>query len=260
MDREDKPVYMEDDKVVSLYVVAFEREGGNMATVPKRVDEEIWYLQIIKNFILPRDEDFGELSNLGIGPEKKKRAPAGTVAPKKNYATKAQSSRAKKVQGKKKGMHHSSDSWCDYVAVSDSLEGLAPVVVKKPKVEPRDAADVPVSTPMIPSIWNQVRSPSKKVKRRKIVDPETTGADAPLPKSPEVVTRDLEKGKFVAEDPVITITSAPVNVEENPAGDKGASSYDEDNDPLRPYETLGIITTELIQRRRHLKFIPRFEI
>ncbi|KAJ0752745.1 hypothetical protein HanPI659440_Chr09g0327821 [Helianthus annuus] len=39
MNREDKPVYMEGDKVVSLYVVAFEREGGKMATIPKKPDE-----------------------------------------------------------------------------------------------------------------------------------------------------------------------------------------------------------------------------
>ncbi|KAJ0693971.1 hypothetical protein HanPI659440_Chr15g0603431 [Helianthus annuus] len=28
-----------------------------MATVPKRADEKLWYLQIVKNFVLPRDED-----------------------------------------------------------------------------------------------------------------------------------------------------------------------------------------------------------
>ncbi|MFS7987092.1 hypothetical protein Hanom_Chr11g01018311 [Helianthus anomalus] len=38
MNREDKPVYTKDGKVVSLYVVAFEREGGKMATIPKRAD------------------------------------------------------------------------------------------------------------------------------------------------------------------------------------------------------------------------------
>ncbi|MFS8015157.1 hypothetical protein Hanom_Chr15g01353061 [Helianthus anomalus] len=104
MNREDKPVYMEYGKVVSLYVVAFEREGGKMATVPKRVDEELWYLRIVKNFVLPRDE------GLTTQP------PTGT--------------------GGKKATRHSSDSWCDYVVVSDSLEGLAPVVMKKPKAEP----------------------------------------------------------------------------------------------------------------------------
>ncbi|KAF5822881.1 hypothetical protein HanRHA438_Chr01g0032751 [Helianthus annuus] len=57
MDREDKPVYMEGDKIVSLYIVAYKRENGRMATVPKRADEELWYLQIVRNFALPRDED-----------------------------------------------------------------------------------------------------------------------------------------------------------------------------------------------------------
>ncbi|KAJ0479985.1 hypothetical protein HanIR_Chr13g0626331 [Helianthus annuus] len=36
MNREDKPVYMEGDSIVSLYVVGFEREGGRMATMPKK--------------------------------------------------------------------------------------------------------------------------------------------------------------------------------------------------------------------------------
>ncbi|MFS7956633.1 hypothetical protein Hanom_Chr07g00656851 [Helianthus anomalus] len=42
-------------------------------------------------------------------------------------------------------MRQSSDSWCDYVVVSDSLEGLAPAVVRKPKAEPWDTADIPPS-------------------------------------------------------------------------------------------------------------------
>ncbi|MFS7918825.1 hypothetical protein Hanom_Chr03g00205681 [Helianthus anomalus] len=47
-------------------------------------------------------------------------------------------------------MRHSSDSWCDYVVVSDSLEGLAPAVMRKPKLEPKDAADIPPSNPEDP--------------------------------------------------------------------------------------------------------------
>ncbi|KAJ0906254.1 hypothetical protein HanPSC8_Chr07g0303411 [Helianthus annuus] len=132
MDREDKPVYTEDGKVVSLYVVAFERGGGKMATIAKKPDEELWYHRIVKNCVLPRDADLSaqpaagsaELSNLGIGPEKRKRAPTATAALKKNDAEKAQSSKAKNNGGEKKGMCRSSDSWCDYVVVSDSLEGL----------------------------------------------------------------------------------------------------------------------------------------
>ncbi|KAM0025633.1 hypothetical protein Hdeb2414_s0021g00576861 [Helianthus debilis subsp. tardiflorus] len=37
MNREEKPVYMEDGKVTSLYVVAFKRECGKMSTVPKKI-------------------------------------------------------------------------------------------------------------------------------------------------------------------------------------------------------------------------------
>ncbi|KAJ0686755.1 hypothetical protein HanRHA438_Chr11g0520401 [Helianthus annuus] len=142
MERDDKPVYMEGD-----------HKGGKMATIPKKADEELWYLQIVKNFAFPRDEDLSaqpptgavELTNMGIGPGKKRRAPAANVALKKTDMAKAQSSKVKNVKGGKKGTHHSSDSWCDYVVVSDSLEGLAPVVVKKPKAEPWDAADIHAS-------------------------------------------------------------------------------------------------------------------
>ncbi|KAJ0720946.1 hypothetical protein HanOQP8_Chr08g0269721 [Helianthus annuus] len=57
MNWEDKPVYMEGDKVVSLYVIAFERESGKMSTVAKRPDEELWYYRIVRNFVFPRDDD-----------------------------------------------------------------------------------------------------------------------------------------------------------------------------------------------------------
>ncbi|MFS7906686.1 hypothetical protein Hanom_Chr01g00062161 [Helianthus anomalus] len=151
MNREDKPMYMEGDKC------------GKMSTVAKGPNEELWYHRIMRNFVLPRDDDLaaqpvagagmflsrcyflavscalelshflrfivGELSNLGIGPEKKRRAPTTTAAPKKSDTEKAQPSKAKNVGAEKKSMRRSSVSWCDYVVVSDSLEGLAPVVI-----------------------------------------------------------------------------------------------------------------------------------
>ncbi|KAJ0452441.1 hypothetical protein HanHA300_Chr15g0578931 [Helianthus annuus] len=43
MDREDNPMYMEGDTIVSLYVVAYKREKGRMTTIPKGADEELWY-------------------------------------------------------------------------------------------------------------------------------------------------------------------------------------------------------------------------
>ncbi|MFS7931666.1 hypothetical protein Hanom_Chr04g00358611 [Helianthus anomalus] len=45
-------------------------------------------------------------------------------------------------------MRHSSDSWCDYVVVSDSLEGLAhAVIIRRPKPEPKEIVDIPPSNP-----------------------------------------------------------------------------------------------------------------
>ncbi|MFS7931584.1 hypothetical protein Hanom_Chr04g00357681 [Helianthus anomalus] len=182
MDREDKPVYMEDGKIVSLYIVPYKREGGKMTTVPKKADEELWYLQIVKNFALPRDEDLvaqtptgaGELTNLGIGPEKKKCAPAANIALKKTDTPKTQSSKVENVKGEKKCMCHSFDSWCDYVMVSDSLEGLAPLVVKKPKAERRDTAYIPASNPDNPIDLESSPEPlvKKKTGKRKQVEIE----------------------------------------------------------------------------------------
>ncbi|KAJ0490459.1 hypothetical protein HanHA300_Chr12g0455711 [Helianthus annuus] len=286
MDREDKPVYMEGDKIVSLYVIANKRENGKMSTILKGDGEELWYLQIFRNFALPRDEDLSR--NLQL--VSKQRVPAVIIA------LKAQSSKAKNVKGGKKGTRHSSDSLCDYVVVSDTLEGLAPVVARKPKAEPRDTADIPASNPDDPIDLElspePEAQPAKKVPKRKIgkrgnldafirkpppctkaaetevekvvkvgnpevekpvevemetekvVEPETADVDVSQPKSPEVVTRDLENGKSVPEDPLVAIptsatTSAPVNIERIPVGDQGFFTHDEENSPIRPKETPG---------------------
>ncbi|MFS8003819.1 hypothetical protein Hanom_Chr13g01218351 [Helianthus anomalus] len=194
MNRDDKPVYMEGDKVVSLYVISFEIEGGKMATIPKKSDEELWYHRIARNFVFSRDEDLtaqpssgvGELTNLGIGPEKKRRARTVVTVPKKNDADRAQSSKTKNVRGETKGMRHSSDSCCDYVVVSDSLEGLALVVVRRPKSEPRDTANIPPSNPDDPIDLES--SPEhllrKKAGKRKQTDTEADSQPVKKPNSP----------------------------------------------------------------------------
>ncbi|MFS7913254.1 hypothetical protein Hanom_Chr02g00139691 [Helianthus anomalus] len=157
MNREDKPVYMEGDKVVSLYVDAFEREGGKMATIPKIPDEELWYHRIAGNFVFPRDEDLtaqpsSSLTNLGIGPEKKRRAPTAATVPKKSNADRAQSSKAKNVRGETK-------------------------VVRRPKSEPRDTADIPPSNPDDPIDLESSpeRLLRKKAGKRKQTDAEVEG-------------------------------------------------------------------------------------
>ncbi|MFS8034604.1 hypothetical protein Hanom_Chr17g01583101 [Helianthus anomalus] len=144
MNQEEKPVYMEGDMIVSLYVVAFEREGEKMATIPKKPDEELWYHRITRNFVLSRDDDLATQPAAGA---------------------------------EKKGTHHSSDFWCDYVVVSNSLEVLAPVVVRRPKPEPRDTADIPPSN--LDDPINLESSPEhlmrKKTEKRKQADVEAEG-------------------------------------------------------------------------------------
>ncbi|MFS8003334.1 hypothetical protein Hanom_Chr13g01212781 [Helianthus anomalus] len=221
MNREDKPVYMEGDKVVSLYVVAFEREGGKMATIAKKPDEELWYHCIVRNFVLPRDDDLsaqpavgaGELSNLGIGTEKKKRVPTTSATPKKGDAEKAQSTRAKNVVGEKKVTHRSSDFWCDYVVVFDSLEDFAPAVIRRHKPEPKNTTDIPPSNPDDPI--NLESSPErlvrKKAGKRKQNDADAEGQ--PVKKiQRKKITRRGNLDAFISE-PVHEKLNSPAPME-----------------------------------------------
>ncbi|KAF5805000.1 hypothetical protein HanXRQr2_Chr05g0203781 [Helianthus annuus] len=173
MDRQNKLMYMEDDKIVALYVMAYKRECGKMSTVKKGANEDPLYYQIARNFVLPRDVD------LSIGPEsrKKKRVPIATAAPKKLETLKADVLR----EEKKKGTRLVSDPWCDYVVVSDTLQGLAPVAVRKPKAEPRDTADIPASNPDDPINLESSPEPlrrTKAVKRK----PESEAVAQPAKK------------------------------------------------------------------------------
>ncbi|MFS7936163.1 hypothetical protein Hanom_Chr05g00412201 [Helianthus anomalus] len=74
-----------------------------------------------------------------------------------------------------------------------------------------------------------------------------TEAPSNHPPSPEIVAQELEKGKSIQEDPVITILFFATNfapprddVEKSPAGvDQGFIYHDEEDSPIRPEETLG---------------------
>ncbi|KAJ0482619.1 hypothetical protein HanIR_Chr13g0655951 [Helianthus annuus] len=229
MERDDKPVYMEGD-----------HKGEKMATIPKKADEELWYLRIVKNFALPRVEDLsvqspigaGELTNLGIGSEKKRRVPSSNIALKKTDTVKAQSSKAKNIKGEKKGTRRSSTPWCDYVVVSDSSEGLAPAVVKKPKAEPRDTADMLASNPDDPidlesspepllrtKAWKRKQAevkaeaqPAKKVQRRKISKRGNLDAFIAKPLSEKTVSSvHAEPSSVVNEDIPPLPPRAPVS-------------------------------------------------
>ncbi|KAJ0727096.1 hypothetical protein HanPI659440_Chr12g0477971 [Helianthus annuus] len=142
----------------------------------------------MKNFALPKDADLnaqpstdvGELMNLGVDPEskKKKRRPVASTISKKTDAPKADILK----EEKKKGMHLVFEPWCDYVVVSNTLEGLVPVVVKQPKAEPRETADIPPSNPEEPIDLESSLEPlvrTKVVKRKK---PEGEAAAQPATK------------------------------------------------------------------------------
>ncbi|KAM0046189.1 hypothetical protein Hdeb2414_s0009g00313031 [Helianthus debilis subsp. tardiflorus] len=206
MEREDKSVYMEGDKIVSLYVVAYKRENGKMATIPKRADKELWYLQIVKNFALPRDEDLAAQPPTGS----EKSAPTARAKPSSVVnddlpPSPPRESIKEQLEGTK--------------AVEDKAEKVA--AVENPEVEK------PVEV---------------EVESEKVVAPETADVDVVHPKSHEVVARNLEKRKSIPEDLVITIptsatTSAQVNIVRSPSGDQGFFAHNEENSPIRPEET-----------------------
>ncbi|MFS7919779.1 hypothetical protein Hanom_Chr03g00216691 [Helianthus anomalus] len=313
MDREDTPVYMEDDKIVSFYVVAYKRDKGKMTTVPKGAGEELWYLRIVKNFALPRDEDLAVQPPIGAGKF------ALNFLPILQY--------------------YSLLSW------RVGLEELAPVALRKPKAEPRDTAYIPASNPDDPidlesspkpllrtkavkrkhveveaagqpakkvpkkkigkrgnldafitkpppekpipstrakpsSIFNDDLPPSSprvsireqlegtkaveteaenvaevekpevekpvdvELEAEKIMEAEAMDVGVSQPKSTEIVARDPMKEKSLPKNPMINVpfsatTSAPMNVERNPAGDQGFFAHDEEDSPIRLEETPG---------------------
>ena len=140
----------------------------------------------------------GELSNLGVGPERKRRATASNVAPKKGDAGKTQSFKVRNVE--KKGMRHSSDK-CDYVVVSDTLEGLAPAVtIRRPKPEPKDSANIPPSNPE--DTIDLESSPEHLVQRgaskRKQTDTDAEG-QPPKKVQRKKITRKGNLDAFVSE-------------------------------------------------------------
>ncbi|KAM0052184.1 hypothetical protein Hdeb2414_s0007g00245281 [Helianthus debilis subsp. tardiflorus] len=263
-DHHDKPVYVEDDKIISLYVVAYKREHGKMTTVQKSANEEPWYHQIVRNFALPRDADLsaqpstnvGELTNLDIGPESKKKkcVPIATAAPKKFDTLKADVLKEEKKKVKRKQPEGgavaqtvknigrkkiSKKGNLDALAAKLSPDGSVPSAWAEPSSVFND--DLPPSPPRV-SIREQlegtktvevemekaveVEKPVEvELEAEKIMEAETADVGATKPKSPPVMAYDPERGKSILEEgvPVITIpssatTSAPPrdDVEENP--------------------------------------------
>ncbi|MFS7904088.1 hypothetical protein Hanom_Chr01g00031831 [Helianthus anomalus] len=158
----------------------------------------------------------GELSNLGIGPEKRKRAPTTSAASKKNEADKAQTSKAKNAGVEKKGTHRSSDSWCDYVVVHDSLEDLAPVVIRRPKPEPKNTADIPPSNPHDPIDLES--SPERLVRKKAGKRKQTDVGEklvSPVPTEPSIVANE----EVPPSPPRASVAEQLKNIETPEAGD-----------------------------------------
>ncbi|KAJ0577606.1 hypothetical protein HanIR_Chr05g0237941 [Helianthus annuus] len=212
-----------DDKTCLFLCMSLPSRGKAVEWVQSRKNqEELWYHRIVGNFVLPRDADLsihpaagaGELLNLGTGPEKKRRATTSASSSKRGEAVKVQPLKMKNV-GEKKGTRRSPDSRCDYVVVSDSLEGLAPVVtVREPKPEPRDSAGVPPSNPNEPIDLDS--SPEhlvhRKAGKRKQAD---TGAEDQPPKKVQrkKITRKGNLDAFVSESvPEVPVSPAPIEI------------------------------------------------
>ncbi|KAM0029980.1 hypothetical protein Hdeb2414_s0018g00531951 [Helianthus debilis subsp. tardiflorus] len=272
MEREEKPVYMEDGK-----------KGGSMATIPKKADEKLWYLRIVKNFALPRDEDLSSQFPTGAVVKKPKAEPRDaadipasnaddpidlesspepllkTKAGKRKQAeVDAEAQPTKKVQKRKITRRGNLDAFIakpppeklvspvhaePSSTVNEDLPPSPPRAPISERLESTKAAGEDVAEKTAEAGNPEVeKSVEVVVEMKKVVDPETAGIDSAQPKSPKVVARYAEKGKSAQEDPVTifpTSASAPVNVERSPTGDQGSFSYDAENSPIRPDETLG---------------------
>ncbi|MFS7927634.1 hypothetical protein Hanom_Chr04g00311431 [Helianthus anomalus] len=173
----------------------------------------------------------------------RKHATTATVAPKKSDAEKTQSSKVKKCWGREEryAQFYFSDSWCDYVVVSDSLEGLAlAVVVRNPKPEPKDTADVRPSNPDDPI--DSESSPEhlvrKRAGKRKQTNDETEGQPVKKIQRKKITRKGIldafmsESAPKIPSSPVST-EPLPVVNEELPPSPSRASVVD----PLKNTET-----------------------
>ncbi|KAJ0588341.1 hypothetical protein HanIR_Chr04g0173511 [Helianthus annuus] len=132
------------------------------------------------------------------------------------------------IKGEKKGTRHSSDSWCDYVVVSDSLEGLAPVVVNIPKAEPWDCADIPASNPDNPIDLESSPEPLLRTKPGKRKQAEVEAEAQPAKKvQRRKISRRGNLHAFIAKPP----PKKPVS----PVHAEPPSAVNEDLSPSPPH-------------------------
>ncbi|KAJ0565856.1 hypothetical protein HanIR_Chr06g0267251 [Helianthus annuus] len=278
MDREDKPVYTKDGKVVSLYVVAFKTESGKMGTIQKKPDEELWYHRIVKNFVLPQDADLSTQPAAGaVTVRRPKPEPRDTAdippsnpddpidlesspghlvrkkaGKRKQIDVEAEGQSLKKIQRKKITRKGNLDAF-----ISES----APISVSPVPMEPTRVVneELPPSPPRA-SIANQLKTtegPEGGVEKtveavkpvdvtaevEKVVSPGVADG-AGNPRTPEAVAYDLEKEKTAEEIPASTFSLKPSDVmpervEKVTVEEQGSFSGTDKNSPIRLEETLG---------------------
>ncbi|KAM0040299.1 hypothetical protein Hdeb2414_s0012g00392151 [Helianthus debilis subsp. tardiflorus] len=221
MDREDKPLYMEDGRRWS--------DGY----YPKKADEELWYLRIVKNFALPRDEDLAAQPPTGAVVKKPKAEPQDatdipasnaddpidlesslepllkTKAGKRKQAeVDAAAHPAKEVQRRKISRR---GNLYAFIVKPPLEKPVSPVHAEPSSAVNEDLPSSPPRAPVSEHLENtkaaeagnpEVENPFEVVvETEKVVDPDTVEVDSAHPKSPEVVARDPEKEKSAQEDP-----------------------------------------------------------
>ncbi|KAF5767597.1 hypothetical protein HanRHA438_Chr14g0636181 [Helianthus annuus] len=196
-----------------------------MATMPKRADEELWYLQIIKNFALPREEDLSAQPPAGAVVKTPKAEPRDTAdipvsnpkdpidlefspepllktetGKRKQVETEAEAQPAKKIPRRKINKRGNLDA---FITKPPPEKETPAASIESSSVVNADLSPSPPCAPISkqPEGSKAVEvEKSADVESEKVANPETTDVDATHPKSPEVVTRDLEKGKSIRED------------------------------------------------------------
>ncbi|KAM0031830.1 hypothetical protein Hdeb2414_s0017g00513561 [Helianthus debilis subsp. tardiflorus] len=222
MNREDKPVYMENDK--GEFWGFFALEGGKMGTVPKRL------MMSFGIFKLPRILFFRGMKiclrnpylALGLAPavmKKPKAEPRDTtdIPPSNPKDPIDLESSPEPLLKKKAGKRKQTDA---------EAEGQPAKKIQRKKITRRGNLDAFIAKPVL------------------VVSPGAAGVDAGHPKSPEVVARGPEKGKSAQQIPVATspsaaFDSAPEDIERNSGGNQGYFIQADENSPIHPDETPG---------------------
>ncbi|KAL9993541.1 hypothetical protein Hdeb2414_s0033g00721471 [Helianthus debilis subsp. tardiflorus] len=255
-ERHDKPVYVEDDKIVALYILAYKKENGKMTTVQKGANEETWYHQIVKNFVLSKDADLNAQPSTDVGScacscEKTKPEPRDTEdisvpnpedpidlesspepllrtkAVKRKPDSEAAAQPTKKITRKK----ISKKGNLDALAAKLSPERPVPSVHVESSSVFNDDLSPSLPRTSIREQLEGIKTVEAEVKKAvevekpvevetgKTVEVEMTNVGITKPKSPEVMAHGPERGKSILEEEVPVVTVSPTPASERPQDD-----------------------------------------